>query len=126
MLFSGKGLWWLGIFSALSFIGTLIAIPLILVKMPADYFLATTEEKGLRPSIINLIGKNLLGLIFLVMGIIMLFTPGQGILTILIALSLVNFPGKRRLEINLIRRPQVQKAINWLRAKYGRAPLLIP
>ncbi|NOX26122.1 MAG: hypothetical protein GXP59_08440 [Deltaproteobacteria bacterium] len=126
MLFSAKNLWWLGIFSLVSFIATLIAIPLILVKIPADYFLETSEKAGLRPAIMTLIGRNILGFVFLVMGIIMLFTPGQGILTMLIGLSLLNFPGKRRLELNLIRRPQVQRAINWLRAKYGKPPLLIP
>ncbi len=126
MLFSANGLWWLGIFSLVSFIGTFIAIPLILVKIPPDYFLETAEKAGGHPSIIALIGRNLLGAVFLVMGIIMLFTPGQGILTMLIGLSLLNFPGKRRLETNLVRRPQVQRAINWLRAKYDKPPLVIP
>ncbi len=118
---------WLGIFSVVSFVGTLVAVPLILVKIPADYFLKdTVKEDGLRSSLIVLIGKNLLGFVFLVIGFIMLFTPGQGILTILVGMSLLDFPGKRRLEINLIRRPRVHAPINWLRAKYGKLLLLIP
>jgi hypothetical protein len=118
---------WLGIFSVASFIGTLIAVPLILVKIPADYFLEKRSgEANSQISPLYLICKNLLGFIFLMMGIIMLFTPGQGILTILIGLSLLDFPGKRRLEVNIIRRRKVRSAINWLRLKYNKAPLLIP
>jgi len=124
---TNNNLLWLGVFSVVSFVGTLIAIPLILVKIPADYFLKDTCKKDdSRPSLLVVIGKNLLGFVFMVMGVIMLFTPGQGILTILVGLSLLDFPGKRRLEVNLIRRPKVHTAINWLRTKYGKPLLLIP
>lgn len=122
-----NNLLWLGIFSVLCFIGSLIAIPIILVNIPADYFIEKTRQK--RRAWLTVVGqiiKNVLGIIFLLAGILMLFLPGQGLLTILIGLSFLDFPGKRALEIRLIRRPQVQKSINWLRHKYGRPALLIP
>jgi len=118
---------WLGVFSVLSFIGSLIAIPIILVKIPADYFIEKPRHKHWSwLAVTGLIVKNILGIIFLLAGILMLFLPGQGLLTMLIGLSLLDFPKKRALEILIIRRPQVQKAINWLRHKSGRQPLLIP
>ena len=52
----------------------------------------------------------------------MLFTPGQGILSILAGLLLMNFPGKFRLERWLVQRPGVLKSLNWLRARRGKAP----
>jgi hypothetical protein len=56
----------------------------------------------------------------------MLFTPGQGIVTILIGLVLVDLPGKRALERWMVGRPRVLAAINRLRAKYGHPPLEDP
>jgi len=52
--------------------------------------------------------------------------PGQGILTILIGLSLLDFPGKRNLELKLIRLRTVRKAINWIRARAQQPPLELP
>ena len=55
----------------------------------------------------------------------MLFLPGQGLLTILIGVSLMDFPGKRTIERKLISRPVVLQAINRIRQRFDRPPLLI-
>ena len=70
--------------------------------------------------------KNLLGLFLLGAGIVMLLTPGQGLLTILFSLFVLNFPGKRRLELALIRRPALYRAVNALRRLRGKPPLQLP
>ena len=69
--------------------------------------------------------KNATGGLFLIAGIAMLVLPGQGLLTILIGLMLIDFPGKRRFELALIRRRHVLNAVNWMRQKSGRDPLLV-
>jgi hypothetical protein len=69
--------------------------------------------------------RTAFGLLFLILGFTMLFIPGQGLLTMLIGLMLIWFPGKYRLEKRIIRRPGVQKGINWLREKRGNLPLRI-
>ena len=71
-----------------------------------------------------MIAKNLLGVLFMVLGLIMFFTPGQGILTLLMGLALTNFPGKQRLERAILQRPSVRKLINGLRARANRPPLV--
>jgi len=127
-LFAHKYLLWLAAFSVLTFIGSLLIIPILLVRIPVDYFVAGAG-RPVRISPLMLLSrilKNILGLILLGAGILMLFLPGQGLLTIVIALSLLDFPGKRGLELRLIRQPRVYKAINWLRRKYKRPPLIIP
>jgi hypothetical protein len=53
----------------------------------------------------------------------MLVLPGQGVLTILAGITLLNYPGKRRLELWLVRRPAIHRAIDWIRRRAGRAPL---
>ena len=120
---------WLGLigFSFLAFIGTLIAIPAILIRLPADYF----QNHHHKPWFANhhpfvrslgLLVKNILGLIFLLAGIAMLVLPGQGLLTMLLGIVFIDFPVKHALEQKLIRHPQILKAINSLRKKADKPP----
>lgn len=118
------------VFSAVGFIGSLIAIPLILVRLPPHYFDERHPRKwmeGHHPALRMLghILKNAAGVILLVAGIAMLVLPGQGILTMLIGISLVDFPGKRQLERKLIGQPTVLHTINKVREKFGRPPLIV-
>jgi hypothetical protein len=121
---------WFGVSSVVLFVGTLVAIPFILVRLPPHYF----DERHQRlwmpdhhPALrlIGLAVKNVAGFAFLMVGIALLFLPGQGILTILIGVSLLDFPGKQYLERKLVGQPAVLKAINGLRAKYGKEPLTV-
>jgi hypothetical protein len=72
-----------------------------------------------------LLGKNLLALTLIAGGIAMLLLPGQGLLTILIGVMLLDFPGKYPLERRIVQQPKVLQTINWLRAKGNRPPLHI-
>jgi hypothetical protein len=73
------------------------------------------------------ISKNILGALLVVLGIILALpgVPGQGLLTVLIGLVLLDLPGKRRLERRIVGRPGVLRAINRLRKRFGRAPLVL-
>jgi hypothetical protein len=125
-------LWWLGILSVVTFVGTLTIIPVLVIRLPADYFMY--EEGWQLPKqwprvtlrLLGLLGKNLLGLIFIVAGLVMLVLPGQGIITILIGVMLTNFPGKRTLEQRLVQQPAVLRTLNWIRAKADQPPLVVP
>lgn len=114
--------------SVVFFVGTLIAIPFILVRLPPDYF----DERHPRQwmanyhPVLRLVGriaKNAVGAVLLAVGIVLLFLPGQGILTILIAVSLLDFPGKRYIERRIVGQETVLRAVNALREKYGKPPL---
>ena len=70
--------------------------------------------------------KNALGLVLVILGFIMLFTPGQGLLTLLAGSLLMNFPGKYQLERWLVLRPGVLRALNWLRHRGGHASFEAP
>ncbi len=56
----------------------------------------------------------------------MLVLPGQGILTLLLGIALTDVPGKWKLMRILARRPNVMKALNWMRERAGQPPLLPP
>jgi hypothetical protein len=117
---------WLSVFSIITFFGTLLIIPIMVVRLPEDYFLYDKahlkEFRRQHPFIRVLSGifKNILGYLFILAGIAMLFLPGQGILTILIGITLISFPKKRALELWFIRHESIHQALNWMRAKAGK------
>ena len=129
---NGELLGWLTAVSVLMFVGTLILIPILLARIPEDYFSAAHRHQAKtrtgHPLVYwgGLVLKNLLGVVFVLAGIAMLLLPGQGILSILIGISLMNFPGKYRLERWLVSLPKVMDGINWLRGKSGKPPLQCP
>jgi hypothetical protein len=116
--------------SVAMFVASLVAIPWILVRLPADYFDTRVERHWMRdhhPVLrgVGILVKNVAGVVFLAAGIAMLVLPGQGILTILIGVSLLDFPGKRRLEAQLVGQPAVLRGINAVRARFGKPPLVL-
>jgi len=125
-------LWWLGALSVVTFVGTLVALPLVVARLPADYFtqgqrpVRRRHAQLTRSRVLWRLGKNLLGILIVLVGVAMLLLPGQGILTILIGLMLLDFPGKQRLERRLVQQPSVWRAINWMRAKAHQPALELP
>ncbi|MEX1042666.1 MAG: PGPGW domain-containing protein [Pirellulaceae bacterium] len=120
-------LWSLTAIGVFMFLATLIAIPWLLTRLPADYFIRrpVRDWPGRHPAVhLGLvIVKNLLGVILVLAGIAMLVLPGQGLLTILVGIMFLDFPGKRRMERWLIRRGPILSAANWIRARAGKSPL---
>jgi hypothetical protein len=121
---------WLTALSMVFFVGTLIAIPFILVRLPADYFDVRVPRPWMEDHhpVLRLLGhivKNAVGAIFLFAGFLMLFLPGQGVLTMLIGISMLDFPGKRKVEAKLIGQPTVLSVINGMRQRFNKPPLLL-
>lgn len=123
---------WLGAASVVMLVGSLIVTAVLIIRMSEDYFLPDRDPHKafaeLHPVIrwTGLILKNLLGLFLFLAGTFMVFLPGQGLIVMFIGIMLMNFPGKRRLELNIIRRRPINRAINWLRSKASRPPLKLP
>jgi hypothetical protein len=120
----------LTVLSIVFFVGSLIAIPFILVRLPADFFDVRVPRPWMEDHhpVLRVLGhlvKNAVGVIFLFAGFLMLFLPGQGILTMLIGISMLDFPGKRNVEAKLIGQPAVLNTINGMREKFGKPPLII-
>jgi hypothetical protein len=116
--------------SVVFFVGSLIAIPFILVRLPTDFFDTRVPRRWMEDHhpVLRVLGhivKNVVGAIFLFAGFLMLFLPGQGILTMLIGVTMLDFPGKRRLEAKMIGQPAVLSTINSMRQKFGKPPLTI-
>jgi len=127
---------WISWFAAVSlatFIISAVALPWLLARLPEDYFQQSELSPIARsPRLMSRVLywtwrvlKNLLGGVLLLAGLVMLVIPGQGVLTIMAGLWLMDLPGKSRWERYLIGRPQVLTSINWIRQRAGRPPLLL-
>jgi uncharacterized membrane protein len=75
--------------------------------------------------VIGLIIKNILGMVFFLAGFLMLFLPGQGLLTMLIGISFMDFPNKRRLEARIVGQRTIFSAINTMRRRFDKPPLIL-
>lgn len=122
--------WLLGVVSLITFVGSLMLVPWMIVRIPPEYFVnadhptraATIRHPVLRA--LYLIAKNLLGAVLVVSGICMLVLPGQGLLTILVGVILLNYPGKFKVERWIVTRPYIWRLINRLRRYAGHTPLV--
>lgn len=116
---------WLFALSLGSLLLTIVLLPVVVVRLPADHFVADRHERLARRGFFAWcwrIGKNLLGAVFALAGVAMLLLPGQGLLTILIGLLLLDFPGKRALELRLLRRPALRGFLDRMRQRRGVPP----
>jgi hypothetical protein len=124
-------LWWLAALSVFTFVASLLAVPWLVVRIPRDYFApgATPRlpwaERHPALRLAFAILKNVLGLALLAAGLAMLVLPGQGLLTIVVGLVLLDFPGKHALLRRIVMQPPVLESINWLRRRAGREPLIV-
>jgi hypothetical protein len=122
---------WLIAISAVTLLVSALAVPWVVVRLPHDHFLPgrrKEEAAHRRHPLVHLailIGKNVLGVLLLLLGIAMLILPGQGVLTLLAGLGLVDFPGRQKAVLWLVRRPTVLKSLNWIRQRAGRRPLVV-
>ena len=111
---------------------TIVTLPVVVMKLPADYFVNDKREPARRTRQHDLVwaalslAKNLLGLLLILAGIAMLVLPGQGTVTILIGLAISNFPGKFALERRIACQPAVGITLNKIRQLTGTPPLLLP
>ncbi len=136
LLGSWSPTWW-GVAGGLlvflvTFIGSLVVVSVVMIKLPPTYFQSSHARDFLpdRHRAVRWAGlfvKNTIGLLLVALGVAMSLpgVPGQGLLTILLGIMLLDFPGKRRLEQRLLSQPRVLQTINRLRRKFDKPPLLL-
>lgn len=124
--------YWIAGGSLAAFAATLAIIPWLVLRIPADYFrsrkrnvICSDCNRSTPVWLLLRIMKNAAGAVFVLAGLVMLLTPGQGLLSIIVGLGLMNFPGKFRLERWLISRGPTLKIINRYRRRRGKPPLLL-
>jgi hypothetical protein len=127
-LLSKGGLWvGIGISAGLA-VGSIALVVVVVINWRADHF--RHWPPGASPPVapehpLATVAKNMAGVVLVLLGLVMALPgiPGQGILTMIVGITLIDFPGKRGLERRLIGRPRILRSINRLRARFHRAPL---
>ena len=120
---------WSGLASIIIFIVSLLSLPWLVAKIPEDYFLPQRrvgtpwKDHFPRAWLLMFVVRNVVGYLLLFSGFLMLFLPGQGILTMLTGLLLMDYPGKFQLERKIALSPTVLSKLNWLREKANQPPL---
>lgn len=108
-----------------------IAAAIVVVRLPKDYFTRSDPKKrsgkGVGPLLLK-IGKNLLGVLLMIAGVVLLFPgiPGPGVVILMLGLVITDIPGKRKLMKAIARRPSVMKSMNRVRRRFGRPNLAAP
>ncbi len=114
------------------FILTPIAAPAVLVLMPADILVRKRRPLSSRPPlkrtvyILWHILKNLAGIVLILLGFLLLFLPGQGLLTLLTGTMLADVPGKRAMLRRILGAGGIRPTVDKLRVRHGRKPLDYP
>ena len=122
-LFTNYAQWfyYLAIFSIIILVASIFFIPFVVTRIPADYFLTQKRSFSWKRytwrRIVLVLFRNVLGTLLILAGIAMLVLPGQGILTLLAGLFVLDFPGKYKLERYLVSKPAVLSSLNWIRRR---------
>ena len=122
----------LGGLSVLILVFSIAGMGWFIAQIPEDYF-TYDKRRGKhwnkyssKARIAIIIFKNIFGGIMLVGGLFLLVLPGQGLLTMIIGLFLIDYPGKFQLEQKIISIPSIFRSLNWFRAKARKPNLLHP
>jgi hypothetical protein len=122
-----RSLWtWISCLSAAMFVGSLLLIPWLVAKAPSDYFVRPASPHQGALGLLAKIARNVLGALLLVVGLLLLVLPGQGLLMMLLAVSLLDIPGKHALIQRIVQRPPVWRALSYLRERAHKDPFERP
>ena len=111
------------------FFGSILVAWILILRLPVDYL--SSDRRLAAPSVVQppflrislRIGRNLFGILLVTTGLVMLLTPGQGILFILLGAMMVDFPNKHRFIQRHLERQQVLSVINRVRQRAGKPSL---
>jgi hypothetical protein len=123
--------WWIAALSGVVFVGSLVSVPWMVVRIPSDYFVSKHRPQTYFASHHPLLRwtfwatRNVVGVMLILAGVAMLVLPGQGLLTLAVGVFLMDFPGKHRLERRIIRFGPIWKSIRWLRRRSNVDPLRV-
>jgi len=116
--------------SLFTFVTSIILIPILVARLPRKYFHKdysfkhTLAQRFTLGQALRRLLRNIVGFTLLLAGVAMLFLPGQGLITIIVGIALMDFPYKKKLIYALSRSIAVQKSLNWLRKKTKKAPFI--
>lgn len=95
----------------------------IVVNLPEDYLVRDYTPKT--HPILAMV-RNFSGLLFVTVGVFMLFLPGPGLLTIFCGLVVMHSSQKQKILLKIVKRKKVEVQIQRIREKFGKSKLDLP
>jgi len=120
---------WFSVVSLLMLVGSVLLVPWLVLRAPHDVFVRDVSPNGSMRSVSGFllwVVRNTVGVVLLLGGLLMLILPGQGLLTMVAALCLLDIPRKRQLLRRIVARPPVWRALGWIRSRAGKSPFDSP
>ncbi|MBX9626385.1 MAG: hypothetical protein K2X82_21475 [Gemmataceae bacterium] len=117
-------------FAVVSAVASVFVVGAVLTRLPADYFVnpaaRTRIDRHPALKVLFVLLRNVAGYILIALGVVLSLpgVPGQGLLTVLMGVMLIDVPGKHHAERWLVTRRPVLKAVNAMRARVGQPPLV--
>jgi hypothetical protein len=123
-------LWALGIWAATTAL-SLALVAAVVASLPINFFegVPGPARRPLTTSgLLRRIARNTAGVVLVAVGVLLSIpgVPGQGLVTVVAGLILLDFPGRHRVACAFARRPSVLGAINRIRRALRRPPLAPP
>ena len=121
-----------GFFSFFMVVAAAVSVPFIINLLSDDYFIKEKRRSNLFSVFdytiftVLLLLRNITGILLFLSGFLMLFVPGQGLLTIFISFMFIDFPGKWKLQKRIVKNRKINSVLNWIRRKGGKKEFLIP
>jgi hypothetical protein len=109
------------IFSGIMFVVSILIIPVFIARLPSTYFIESFEDQKKLTLPIKLL-RFILGALLIITGIIMLFIPGQGVISILIGLILLPILSTKKIVRKLTNSKIIQKTLNATRRRCNKVP----
>ena len=114
---------WIGLVSVVLFFLSLFILRCVIVRLPDDYFVidspASNKHSGNLIDLAFRVAKNLFGFLLIICGIILLFIPGQGLVTIVLGAWIIDLPWIIKIKRKFVYSRLVKRALNWIRSKNG-------
>ena len=114
---------WIGLVSVVLFFLSLFILRCVIVRLPDDYFVidypASNKHSGNLIDLALRVAKNLFGFLLIICGIILLFIPGQGLVTIVLGAWIIDLPWIIKIKRKFVYSRLVKGALNWIRSKNG-------
>lgn len=102
----------------------------IVTRWKPDHFVEAESDRIRRRPVLEILriaARNMLGVLCVVLGLGLSVpgVPGPGFAVIFIGATLIDFPRKRQLLLRLLRVTSVRAAIDRVRKRYSREPLIL-
>ncbi|HWL84275.1 MAG TPA: PGPGW domain-containing protein [Polyangiaceae bacterium] len=93
-----------------------------IVRAPADYFVRPPPPRSVGARVM----RTIFGSVIVLAGVAMLVLPGQGVLTIVVGLLILDLPIQHKVAKWLVARPAIGRTIASWRTRAGQPPLEMP